>query len=376
MAGRKRRKVKPLSETIVVDRRVGSRKKKESEEQQTWSELPTELLELIMSHLTLKENICASAVCKKWLSVAISVRVVNRSPWIMYFPKSGNLYEFYDPAQRKTYSLTLPQLQCSRVCYTKDGWLLLYRPRTHRVFFFNPFTQELIKLPKFEVAYQVVAFSSSPTSPGCVVFTIKHINPTVVAISTCYPGAMEWTTVNYQNRLPFVSSIWNKLVFCNGLFYCLSLTGWLGIYDTEQHIWNIHVVPPPKCPMKFFSKNWWKGRFMVEHKGDIFVIYTCCSERPIVFKLDQSNKVWAEMKTLNGVTLFVSFLSSQARIDLLGMMRNSIYFSKVRFYGKRCLSYSLNECRYYPRKQCHDWGVQDPFERVWIEPPEDLSTLM
>ncbi|GFY97837.1 hypothetical protein Acr_12g0003780 [Actinidia rufa] len=110
-----------LSETIVVDRRVGSRKKKESEEQQTWSELPTELLELIMSHLTLKENICASAVCKKWLSVAISVRVVNRSPWIMYFPKSGNLYEFYDPAQRKTYSLTLPQLQCSRVCYTKDG---------------------------------------------------------------------------------------------------------------------------------------------------------------------------------------------------------------------------------------------------------------
>ncbi|KAL7247783.1 hypothetical protein ACSBR2_002653 [Camellia fascicularis] len=376
MAGKKRRKVKLLSETIMDGERVMTREKEVQGEKQTWSELPTELLELIMSHLTLKENICASVVCKRWFSIAVSVQVVNQPPWIMYFPKFGDLYEFYDPAQRKSYSLELPQLHGSRVCYTKDGWLLLYRPQTRRVFFFNPFTQELIKLPKFEMTYQIVAFSSAPTSPGCIVFTVKHISPTVVAISTCHPGATEWTTVNYHNRLPFVSSIWNKLVFCNGLFYCLSLTGWLGVFDTQERTWIIRVVPPPKCPVNFYAKNWWKGKFMVEHEGDIFVIYTCCSENPIVFKLDQTNKVWEEMKSLGGVTFFASFLSSQARIDLLGIMRNSIYFSKVRFYGKNCISYSLDERRYYPRKQCHDWGEQDPFESIWIEPPQDRSTLV
>lgn len=114
---------------------------------------------------------------------------------------------------------------------------------------------------------------------------------------------------------------------------------------------------------------------MAENKGDIFVIYTCYSENPIIYKLDQENKEWVEMKTLEGVTLFASFLSSHARTDLLGMMRNCVYFSKVRFYGKRCISYSLDHKRYYPRKQCHDWGEQDPFESIWVDPPDDVSAL-
>ncbi|CAK9179175.1 unnamed protein product [Ilex paraguariensis] len=326
-----------LTETIKHDRRAAIEENNEKEKQQTWSDLPVELLELIISRLTLMENIRASAACKRWLSVAISVRVVNKPPWIMFFPKFGDLFEFYDPSQRKTYSLALPELLGSRVCYTKDGWLLLYKPRTQRMLFFSPYTRELIKLPRFELTHQIVAFSSGPTSPGCIVFTVKHISPTVVAISTCHPGATEWTTINYHNRLPFVSSIWNKLVFCNGLFYCLSLTGWLGVYNPQDSTWNIH---------------------------------------PKIYKLDQINKVWVEMKTLGGLTLFASFLSSQARTDLLGMKRNSVYFSKFRFYGKRCISYSLDDCRYYPRKQCYDWGEQNPFESVWIEPPEDLSVFV
>ncbi|KAI3830113.1 hypothetical protein L1987_04247 [Smallanthus sonchifolius] len=325
MAGRKRRRLKLLTVTFKEDTRASKKGDTElEEEEEAWSFLPVELLEYIISQLTLKDNIRTSAVCKAWFSVALSVRVVNKPPWLMYFPKLGNRFEFYDPSKRKTYSLELPELHGCRICYNKDGWLLLYKPRTQRVLFFNPFTREMIKLPRFEMTYQIVAFSSSPKSPNCIVFTVKHVSPTVVAISTCYPGATVWTTVNYHNRLPFVSSIWNKLVFCNGLFYCLSLTGWLGVYDPNELTWTIRVVPPPRCPDNFFVKNWWKGKFMAEHKGDIFVIYTCYSENPIIYKLDQVNKEWVEMKTLEGVTLFASFLSSHARTDLLGMMRNSI----------------------------------------------------
>ncbi|KAE8657792.1 Cysteine-rich RLK (RECEPTOR-like protein kinase) 8 [Hibiscus syriacus] len=374
MAGRKKRKVKLLAETINVDERKPF-EDEESLKLQTWSDLPGELLELIMSYLTLEDNVRASAVCKRWNKIAISVRVINQSPWLMYFPKYGNLYEFYDPSVRKTYSLELSELHGSRACYTKDGWLLLYRPRNHCVFFFNPFTREMIKLPRFELTYQMVAFSCAPTSSSCVVFTIKHISPTVVAISTCCPGTSEWTTVNHQNRLPFVSSIWNKIVFCSGMFYCLSLTGWLGVYDLLERTWNVLHVPPPRCPENFFAKNWWKGKFMAEHNGDILVIYTCCTENPIIFKLDQSEMVWEEMQTLNGMTLFASFLSSHSRTDLPGTMRNIVYFSKVRFFGKRCISYSLDDGRYYPRKQCYDWGEQDPFENIWIEPPRDVSFI-
>ncbi|RDX83872.1 F-box protein, partial [Mucuna pruriens] len=300
-----------LSDTITDSRRAAMEVENENLELQTWSDLPTELLELILSRLSLDDNIRASVVCKRWHSAATSVCVVNQSPWLMYFPKFGDWYEFYDPVQRKTYSIELPELSGSRVCYTKDGWLLLYRPRTHRMFFFNPFTQEIIKLPRFEMSYQIVAFSCAPTSSDCVLFTVKHVSPTVVAISTCYPGATEWTTVSYQNRLPFVSSIWNKLVFCNGIFYCLSLTGWLGVFDSSERTWSVLSVPPPKCPKNFFAKNWWKGKFMTEHEGDIITLME-----------------WEEMTTLDGITLFASFLSSHSRTDLSGIMRNSVYFSK------------------------------------------------
>lgn len=344
-------------------------------EVQTWSDLPPELLELIFSQLTLHDNIRASAVCKRWHSVATSVRVVNQSPWIMYFPKHGNLYDFYNPSNRESYSLELPELQGSRVCYTKDSWLLLYRPNIHRIFFFNPFTREELKLPRFELTCQMAAFSCAPTSPNCVVFTVKYVAPTVVGISTCKPGATEWTTVNYPNRFPFVSSIWNKLVFSNGVFYCLSLTGWLGVFDPQERTWSVLVVPPPKCPSEFSAKNWYKGKFMAERGGDILVIYTFCGPDPMVFRLDLRNRAWEKVRSLDGATLFASFLTTHSGTNLSGISANSIYFPKVRYYGKRCISYSLSRMRYFPQKRFYDWGDQDPFESIWIEPPKDLSTF-
>ncbi|XP_051150615.1 F-box/kelch-repeat protein At1g57790-like [Andrographis paniculata] len=367
MAPRRRKKMKSLSEAIqVVPPHEGG----------TRPELPTELLEAILSQLSLRDNIRASAVCWRWRRVANSVRRANKPPWLMFFPKFGDMYEFYDPSQRKTYWLELPELQGSRICYANDGWLLLYKPRTHNVFFYCPYTREVIDLPCLELTYQRVAFSAAPTSPGCTLFTVTHVSPTIVAVSTCHPGDTEWATVNYQNRLPFVSSIWNKLVYCKGLFYCLSLTGWLGVYNPDKGTWAVDSVPPPKCPENFFVKNWWKGKFMTEHNGDIFVIYTCSAVNPVVYKLDQTSKVWVEMESLCGMTLFANLLTSHARTDLLGMMRNNVYFSKVRFYGKRCVLYSLDNGRYYPRKQLYDWGEQDPFESVWIEAPDDLSVFL
>nr|ACJ85554.1 unknown [Medicago truncatula] len=195
MSGKKRRKLKLLSDTIAKSRREATEVKNDNLELQTWADLPAELLEMIISRLALEDNVRASAVCKSWNFVANAVRMVNQSPWLMYFPKFGQWYEFYDPVQRKTYSIEFPELNGSRVCYTKDGWLLLYRPRTDRVFFFNPFTRETIKMPRFEMTYQIVAFSCAPTSPDCVLFTVKHVSPTIVAISTCHPGATEWVTV-------------------------------------------------------------------------------------------------------------------------------------------------------------------------------------
>lgn len=342
-------------------------------ELQSWSDLPPELLEKVFSPLNLIENVRASAVCKQWHRVAVSSRVVNLPPWIMYFPKNGEVYKFYDPYTRKSYAVELKELSQYRVCSSKNGWLLVCGTGRSTAFF-NPFTREMIKLPNLSMTYQIVAFSCAPTDPSCVVFAIKHISPNVVTISTCFPGAEAWSTANYENQMPFVSSIWNKLVFSGGLFFCLSLTGWLGVFNPKERTWNVLVVPPPMCPENFYTGHWW-GRFLADHNGKLLVVYTCCTYNPVIFKLDRSTLEWESVQSLDDVTLFAGYLSTHSRTDLPGEMRNSIFFSKVRFFGKRCVSYSLRQQRYFPRKQCHDWGEQEQFESVWIDQPKDLSSF-
>ncbi|KAK6126324.1 hypothetical protein DH2020_039896 [Rehmannia glutinosa] len=344
---------------IIKDNRSGG-----PSEQETESDLPTELLELIFSRLSLRDNICASAVCKSWLAVAISVRKANKPPWLMYFPKSGDLYEFYDPSQRKTYCLEFPELRESRICYAKDAWLLLFKPTTYDYFFFCPYTRELIKLPKLELMHQMVAFSAAPTSPNCVLFTVEHY---------VSPGAPQWSTINYDTNMPFFSSKWNKIVFCDGGFFCLSITGLLGVYILEESFWAVYTMPAPKCMRSLSFENHWRAKFMAEHNGEIYVVCTSAAVNPFVYKLDGTKAKWVEMESLGGLTFFANFLSSHARTDLLGRMRNYVVFSKVLFYGKRCVTYSPDDERYYPRKQLYDWDEQDPFESIWIEPPEDPS---
>ncbi|RHN48688.1 putative F-box domain-containing protein [Medicago truncatula] len=91
---------------VQYNRRAAAEVKRDNLELQTWADLPAEVLELFLSRLDVGDNIRASAVCKRWCSVATSVRVVDQSPRLMYFPKIGNFYDFYDPMQRKTIPLS------------------------------------------------------------------------------------------------------------------------------------------------------------------------------------------------------------------------------------------------------------------------------
>ncbi|KAG8374118.1 hypothetical protein BUALT_Bualt11G0097700 [Buddleja alternifolia] len=341
-------------------------------------DLPNELLEKIFTQLTLRDNIRVSAVCRRWNTVAISVRVADKAPWLMVSPppKSGDIYEFYDPYQRQRYFLELPELRGARFSYAKDGWVLMYKPNTKTIFFFCPYTRERIELPNLSLPLQIAAFSSSPKCPSCVIFTVKNVSPTIVAVSTCRPGETQWTTVNYQTIHPFSCSIWNKIVFCRGLFYCLTVCGCMGVYNPEDSTWAVHSASPPIFPEDVNAQGQWlRAKCMAECNGDIYFIHTS-REKPVIFKLDQTNGVWVEMEDLGGMSFFANFICSHVRTDLLGNMRNSIYFPKVRFYGKRCFSYSFDNDRFYPGNESLDWSRLDPFNRIWIEAPEDLSPFV
>lgn len=100
-------------------------------------------------------------------------------------------------------------------------------------------------------------------------------------------------------------------------------------------------------------------------------MFTCGGEKPIVYTLKLDSVRWEEINstTLDGLTFFTSLYSSEMRVNL-PWMRNSVYFPRLRFSCKQCVSYSFDEERYYPRKQWEEQEDLCPLENLWIRPPK------
>ncbi|XP_033134839.1 F-box protein At4g00893 [Brassica rapa] len=265
----------------------------------------------------------------------------------MYLPKRGNLFELYDPLQQKMYTLNLPELAKSTVCYSRDGWLLMRKTASNKMFFFNPFTRKLINLPNCELSYDAIDFSCAPTSGTCVLLAFKHARFGITTTSTCHPGATEWITEDLHFTLSFGNDELkhSNVVYAIRRFHCLDGNGSLYNFEPSTRVWRYEMVLLPDCPYISYRFRYEYGRkkkkiFLAVRKGDFFKIITCGGEKPIVYKLDSIQ--WKEINstTLEGFTIFTSLYSSEMRVNL-PWMRNSVYFPKLRFSCKCCVSYSF-----------------------------------
>lgn len=143
--------------------------------------IPSELLQEILSRLGLKYNIQASVVCKTWCEAAVSVRKLQHPlPWLFYPQRRsevGDDYILFDPSRSQTYYKTFPELKgASEISCSKDGWLLVLPVKySLSVFFLNPFTRERINLPKRSGIFSGnnLAFSAAPTSSSCLVISFN-----------------------------------------------------------------------------------------------------------------------------------------------------------------------------------------------------------
>lgn len=348
-------------------------------EKPSFADLPLCLLEVIISQLLLKDNIRASAVCKTWREAGLYVRKVDKPPWLMYLPKRGNLFELYDPLQQKMYTLNLPELAKSTVCYSRDGWLLMRKSTPNEMFFFNPFTRKRINVPKCVLSYDAIAFSCAPTSGTCVLLAFKHVQYGVTTTSTCHPEATEWVTEDLHFTLHYGSDKLkhSNVIYAKRRFYCLDGHGRLYHFEPSSREWGYTSTRYPLCPYlhRYIYERKKKRIFLAVRKGVFFKMITCGGEKPIVYKLDYLD--WEEINstTIDGLTIFASLYSAEMRLNL-PWMRNSVYFPRLRFNVKRCVSYSFDEERYYPRKQWQEQEDLCPLENLWIRPPKKASDYM
>ncbi|KDO59551.1 hypothetical protein CISIN_1g0460641mg, partial [Citrus sinensis] len=167
--------------------------KRQSYSHSSWSDLPEHIIRLIMNRLCYANQIRFQAVCKNWRDTAVhGVRCADKLPWILAF----NLYScfLYDPSDKQSYSISKPSFRRfygSHVLESKYGWVLFqgptvmvssrYRPELTRtsisLFFYCPFTDEIIRTPYLEIMSDIdpftlttaSTFSNNPVSSDCVI---------------------------------------------------------------------------------------------------------------------------------------------------------------------------------------------------------------
>ncbi|CAA7018297.1 unnamed protein product [Microthlaspi erraticum] len=347
----------------------------------SFNDLPSSLLEDIMSRLELKENIRASTACKPWLEAGVSVRVVEQHPWLMCFPKRGNSFVLRDPVKWKSFiTLDLPELAGSTVRYSKDGWLLMQRSSEDEdeMFFFNPFTRELRSLPKLKQAYRHFAFSCAPTSDRCVVFALEPKKEDVT-ISTCHSGGTEWTSNDFDEEFSTISNI----VYLNERFYwyesCKELEEGLYSFHPSSRTWDYDRALYGCFDVE--GDVYEQSACLAENKGKLFLIMTSSYfKKPVVYRqgmLPPGYSVfWLEMSEarLDGFTFFASSYNSEVRKNL-PWVRDNICFSRPGRKRKRCASFSLKKRTYSPSKEW-EWLELCPAGSIWIDPPKNVSKYL
>nr|XP_018475520.1 PREDICTED: F-box protein At4g00893-like [Raphanus sativus] len=334
----------------------------------SFADLPSSLMEIIMSRLVLKDNIRASAACKSWLDAAVFVRVVEKHPWLFYMSRRGHSLKLVDPFQWKSYTLELPEIAKSTVFYSRDGWLLMHRSNSKDIFFFNPFSRELISLPNIAFPFNEIAFSYPPTSDNCVVVALNFNVQHRVTISTCHPGATEWIASVFpaNNQQLYMKT---KIVYHNDRFYGFNVgTESLFSFHPSSRTWMSypHANIDPTLTQEWYKKDF----FLAETKGKLFLMLTSVNEEPMVYELVSWS--WKKMSPseLDGLTFFVSFYNSELTTNIPSM-RNSVCFSRFG-YNRQHVSYSFDKSRYNPSMEWHNELELCPPQSLWIDPPNNV----
>ncbi|TYI70878.1 hypothetical protein E1A91_D08G254000v1, partial [Gossypium mustelinum] len=193
-----------------------------------WSNLPDDVLTIVLSHLFGKDYVNLPSVCRSWRSAPPPLRSVPNSstspyPSLFHFSGNNSMCKFYDPFYNGTYVAQIPdELIDARIFFSNYGWLLMCQDT--QLFFLHPFANQRIDLPSIErhdlEEYGRMCFSTPPTSPNCMVFGILDDCPIISDVTIIHRGESSWTNICYKTN--------------NGAFYCLGMDEKLGILGPNK----------------------------------------------------------------------------------------------------------------------------------------------
>lgn len=348
-----------------MDSSQGSKGKQK--ECSSWSDLPVDILNIINGKVFhFVDKIRFRAVSKNW-KLAKLTQPEPKLPWLLDhqwgFDGNGCVFSscmFHIPSSNETHttkniidSEDQYDLFGAGICASKYGWLLLQKGQSS--WFYNPFSNKFIKLPKMDISFNRSTFSAIPTSPDCLCFAIQSSKDSdKIYISTCSPGDEEWCT----RTLDGFNKAIDDVVYSNGNFYCIFSGGVLGVFCVADNVWRLldavlpYGVNLPSCRAR-----------MIESNGELLAV--CCPIKIFyIFRFDQSRMVWERMDSLSNRALCLGCTSFSVSAE--GAL--SHLADRILDHGHSCTCYyTLRSNQGYESPEYYPWVIEPSRERFWIE---------
>ncbi|XP_076943718.1 uncharacterized protein LOC143614059 [Bidens hawaiensis] len=350
------------------------------------------ILEMIMERCVGVEYMRFRATCKLCCLAAPPIQWGNErtlrkwqtysvvSPWLMVLDNYGGIitFNFIDPICGDEYFILKPRELTNdcQICYSMYGWLLLldrFNMELPQMWFFNPFTSEVIQLSIMPDDFRSICFSAPPTSPDCTLIGFTRQRAYVCPVYHEAPWRLYDldTGISDVNSFPIPTfSGRDMYVLCNNA----RIEAFRNIgKENFSRVVVVDKVPVSRCTSL-------KEYFLANYDSHLLLVIVGEVEESVeVFKLNESTKEWEEINCLGTHMVYISYPSCFCLEARLPEMANKIYFSRLLHNDDtKTVFYSMETCKYHT---FDDKNIQESFgvylsetvrhcyyPHTWIEP--------
>ncbi|KAK8648934.1 hypothetical protein V6N13_129676 [Hibiscus sabdariffa] len=356
-----------------------------------WSDIPRDVVECIIGHLSWIDRIRIRAVCKAWSVPTrhIPVPTIDKVPWALKtFSWTDDDCRLVDPFSREYVRGKLVGGEKSELFYVERtfasyrsrcdavhwgsayGWILFQKPQdwglkvkpSTMLFLYSPFTTEIIKLPELKqhLTPHVATFSLNATSPKCVIFLFASDSQShKTYVNLCSPGDHSWRTFEFTGVGD--NSVLSA-VHVNGVFYCVFAGGRLVGFNVQLQEWTILADPSPSVHFSLRLK-------LIVIDGDVWVFDQACLK---LYRFDFSEMRWVHVKELEKHALFMGRSSfSVPAVGETSDLANTIFCydcgSTCLCYGSTCLGHKESPLylKCVELTKCAMAWIQPPLDGLW-----------
>ncbi|XP_038722082.1 putative F-box protein At4g17565 [Tripterygium wilfordii] len=326
-----------------------------------WSGLQPELVEFILSKLSIINMIRCQAVCSAWCLVVKTISSSGFSPWLIVRDDydAGSFCFFSTAEEDKIFKIKKHESvgRRDRCIGSSNGWLVLWDDRWVP-YLLNPFSQVRIQLPSFPwlqhahvrqhrvsryFLFRKVILLSNPSQDKnnhAVVVIYWNMHSRATKLCFCKNGDREWTDIDGNLE------VYSDIVCHNDMLYAIGKDCSIEAWDCRgpRPIKILSLKPLLESRQQTGMEKFIDGRYhkiknkyyLVESSGKLLLVVRNTYYLPYrmlyfdVYELDFNEERWVLVESIGDRVLFLGknhSMSMSAAKSFPGCEGDSIHFT-------------------------------------------------